>query len=323
MRKEVGRIALPGKKERVVYANLEPDIPEEQIIRCPDKKEVKVDWRRNFDRIESIREVIKEAELVQLEGTYRVQLDRPDIKYGIGLIFSDLHIGSWTSDHNLIREVLNLVSEVPNCIIIDAGDAFDNGVWGGLSYEQALPPYMQTFTVQDIMREFGEKFACATMGNHPEWLFTAVGQKPEHMFARKVAGPVFDGMGLLHLEAGKQKYDIAVAHNYWGKSKKNIFNCCVNFRNHEYPNADAFIIGHEHIWGHGQERVNNKIRTYIRPGTAKVDDRYARQHGIAKRGQRMGMALVFGTENKSLEAKPISEAVEIINLREEIANEIN
>ena len=145
------------------------------------------------------------------------------------------------------------------------------------------------------------------------------GIKPEYMFARQMKGPVFPGLGLLHLEVGKQKYDMALAHTYWGMSKINIHNVCVRLRENEYPEADIFCVGHQHIWGHMKEMVDGREVLYVRPGTAKLRDRYARIHGIAKRGQACGIAVVLGAERKSFEAYSISEASELMKLREQIA----
>lgn len=263
--------------------------------------------------------VVEAQEIVQDEGTFRVPLSHPEIKYAVGFVFADAHIGSLSSDHELIRDMLETVLFTPNAFLIDAGDTFDNGIWGGLSHEGAIPPYLQTFVVEDIIREFGEKYAACVVGNHAEWSFNTAGVKPEGMFARAMSGPVFAGMGLLHLEAGKQKYDWAIAHKYWGQSKKNIFNVCVNLRQNEYPDADIFTVAHNHTWGHMSEQVDGKKRLYLRPGTAKTSDRYARLHGIARRGQEMGLAVVLGTEEKSFSAFSIEEAVSLQLVRKKIA----
>lgn len=318
--KEIGRIIIDARgTEKPIYPNQYiPETPEENIIVFPDKKEVRIDWRRNLEKIIGITKTIEAAEIVQEEGTYRVPLSNPEIPYAMGLIFSDAHIGSWTTDHELIRDLLDTVMATPNSFLVDAGDTFDAGVWGGLQYEQALPPYMQTFTVKDIARELGEKYGACVIGNHPEWLFTKAGIKPEVLFAEQMKGPVFAGMGLLHLEVGNQKYDWALAHDYWGKSKKNIFNVCVNLKNHEYPNADIFTVGHEHIWGWMKEMVEGREVLYTRPGTAKLKDRYARIHGIAKRGQACGIAIIFGAKEREFNAYNIEDGVGLMCLREKI-----
>jgi len=234
MKQEVGRLIVNSKEEeKIIYApEYIPQVPESQIIVFPDKKELKIDWRRNLEKITAISRVIEEAEIVQEEGTYRVPFSNPDIPYAMGLVFSDAHIGSWTSDHELVRNLLDIVLSTPNTFLVDAGDTFDNGIWGGLQFQQVIPPYMQTFTIKDMMRELSDKYGACVIGNHPEWMFRASGYKPEVMFAEEMKGPIFAGMGLLHLEVGNQKYDWALVHNYWGKSKKNIFNVCVNLRNH-------------------------------------------------------------------------------------------
>lgn len=311
MERKADRIIVnaQGDSKIVRYSSL---TPQEQIIELPDKRQIDINWRRNFDRIQQINEIIKSGDITQEEGTYRVKVDNPNSKYALGVVFSDAHIGSTTSDHKLIRDMLDITLRTQNSFLVDAGDTFDNGIWGGLQYEQAIPPYMQRFTVKDMSRELGNKMACVVVGNHPEWMFNVTGQKPEQLFYENVQGAIFAGMGLLHLKAGNQKYDLAVAHTYWGKSKLNIHNVCSNLRKHEYPNADAFIVGHEHIWGYMKEMVAGKDVLYVRPGTAKSEDRYARIHGIAKRGQKMGIGIVFGTERRFMEAMPILEAIDFV-----------
>lgn len=325
--KEIGRILLPGDREHLVYPPrpVLPPPPPEQIITFPDKKEYHVDWRANLRKLAEVSDIIESAEIVQEEGTYRVPLSNPEVPYAIGFVFSDAHVGPYTTDHRIIIDIMDTILTTPNAFLVDAGDTFNNGIWGGLGYEDIMPPYMQTFTVEDMMREMGERWGATVIGNHPEWMFSAAGMQPEQVFARKVKGPIFPGMGLLHLEAGKQKYDWALAHNYWGKSKKNIFNVCVNLRQTEYPQADIFTVGHEHIWGYMKEKCDGREVLYVRPGTAKLKDRYARIHGIAKRGQECGIAVVFGTGDKrEFNAYPIDDAVDLVNLRKELTRyEIN
>ncbi len=311
-------------EEKIIYPQPRiPETPPEQIIAFPDKKETRVDWRLNLNKLSEISKLIEANEIVQSEGKYNVPLDHPEIPFAVGFVFSDAHIGSYSTDHDLIRDFLETVLATPNSFLVDVGDVFDNGTWGSLAYENILPPYMQTFTVEDIIRELGDKYAACVVGNHPEWMFSQAGIKPETTFAQLMKGPVFPGMGLLHLTAGKQNYDWALGHTYWGRSKKNIFNVCVNLRQNEYPDADIFTVGHEHIWGYMKEKVDGKERLYLRPGTAKINDRYARMHGIAKRGQEMGLAVVLGTEERSFEAYSIEDAVKLMDLRKEIATLAN
>jgi hypothetical protein len=298
-----------GTEKTVRYTNL---TPEEQQIELPDKRRISVDWRKTFEMISGMKELVRRHDITQEEGEYRVKLDNKNSHYALGIVFSDAHIGSITSDHELIKDILELTLNTPNTFLLDAGDTFDNGIWGGLQFEQAIPPYLQRFTIKDIARDLGDKFAAVVVGNHPEWLFTATGQKPEDLFYEEVEGPIFPGMGLLHLKAGRQKYDIAMAHTYWGRSKLNIHNVCHNLRKYEYPEADVFIVGHEHIWGHEEEMSAGRKILNVRPGTAKIDDRYARLHGIAKRGQKMGIGIVFGTDRNFMQAMSLLDAVDYV-----------
>ena len=305
------RLIINGRGEEKIirYSSL---LPQSQEIHLPNRDPIQVDWRRNFDRIKQIQEILKSCDITQEEGEYRVRVDNPSSPYALGVVFSDAHIGSSTTDHQLIQDMLELTLNTPNSFLIDVGDTFDNGIWGGLQFEQTIPPYMQRFTIKDIARELGDKFAAVVVGNHPEWMFNVSGEKPEHLFYEDVAGAIFAGMGMLHLRAGDQTYHIAMAHNYWGKSKLNIHNTCRRLREVEYPEADVSIVGHEHIWGYMKEMIAGRDVLYVRPGTAKTEDRYARMHGIAKRGQKMGIGIVFGMTERYLEAMPIKDAVDFV-----------
>jgi len=308
-----------GTEREVLPKRYIPETPEDQTIVFPDKRKYEVNWRRNVEKLAEVGKLVEASEIVQEEGTYRVPFSNPEIPYAMGLVFSDAHIGSYSSDYKLIVDLMDTVLSTPNSFLVDVGDTFDAGLWKGLQFEQTMPPYMQAFTVEDMMRELGDKYGACVIGNHPEFIFTASGNKPEMMFARQMKGPVFAGMGLLHLEVGKQKYDWALAHNYWGKSKINIHNVCVRLRENEYPRADIFTVGHEHIWGYMKEMIEGREVLYVRPGTAKIRDRYARIHGIAKRGQACGIAVIFGAEKREFNAYSLDDAVSIIKLREELA----
>ena len=307
------RLVINAKGDERTIRYIPENYPPNTIV-LPDKKEVRIDWRRNFDRLKAISEIIKSGEITQEEGDYNARIDNPNCPYIMGVVFSDAHIGAYTSDHQLIQDLLEITLQEPNTFLLDDGDTFNNGIWGGLQFEDTFPPYMQAFTIKDIGRELGEKYGAMVIGNHPEWMFRAAGVHPEYLFYEQVKGPIFAGMGLLHLQAGGQKYDIAMAHTYWGKSKLNIHNVCRNLRQQEYPDADVFIVGHEHIWGHMKEMVSGREVLNLRPGTGKTEDRYARIHGIAKRGQKMGLGILFRTDKKWFNAMPIADCLDLLHL---------
>ena len=315
------RLVVDGRgTERVVEKDYVPPTPEENIIVFPDKKERRVDWRLTLERIQAVTDILLDAEFVQEEGTFNVPIDRPDIPFVCGFVMSDSHIGSNTTDHKLVVRFIDTVLQTPNSFLVDDGDTFDNGIWGGMQWQQLIPPYLQAFTIKDMMRELGEKYAACVLGNHTEWMFNSAGVKPEVLFAEQMSGPIFPGMGLLHLFAGDVLYDFALSHSYWGKSKKNIFNVCVNLRSTEYPRADIFVVGHEHIRGFMTEYVDDRKVIYIRPGTAKVRDRYARIHGIARRGQEWGVGVILSTKEKWMSAVSIKDAVRFMQMQHQLVS---
>lgn len=311
--------------EKEVKKPFTPLVPEKNVIVFPDKKEVNVSWRENLKKIKDIQELLRDSEIVQEEATVNVPLDYPHLP---ALIWfpSDMHIGSDKTDYELLTKHIDLVIETPNAFAVFVGDDVDFGIWGGLQFEAVIPPYMQGFTVRDIAEELGgrnkrEKSLVLgrVTGNHTDWLFPVSGENWESIWYEKTKAPVFPGIGKLTLNIGDEVYKVALAHMYWGRSKLNPTNACKRLIEHEYPDVDIAVIGHDHISEVLEFFRGEKKRVAIRSGTYKLTDYYARKHGIALRGQRGGICcLLYPDSHKMLPFLRLEDGVEYLNTLREL-----
>jgi len=311
----VSEILARGKKEQVSRAS-----SPENVIIFPDKKELHVSWRRNFERIKDLQNLVKSAEIVQEEARVNVPLDYPDLP---ALVWfpSDMHIGSDKTDYDLLEKHINLTIKTPNTFAVFVGDDVDFGIWGSLQFEAALPPYMQGFTIRDLVRELGGEnerkkplVLARVTGNHTDWMFSVTGENWESIWYEETKAPVFPGVGKLELNVGEEKYEVVLAHMYWGRSKLNPTNACKRLIEHEYPNADVAVIGHDHISEVLEFYRGGKKRVAIRSGTYKLTDYYARKHGISLRGQRGGIGCLFySAKHEIVPFLKLEDAVEYLN----------
>jgi hypothetical protein len=117
--------------------------------------------------------------------------------------------------------------------------------------------------------------------------------------------------GVVHLELGNAKYDIAVTHKYWGVSKLNPTNAAKRFMEYEYPNADVVLLGHTHTSEMLEFERGGKPRIAAIGGTFKLYEEYAAKHGIGGRAGFPGISVSFwGNEQEMQGYKFFGRAIE-------------
>lgn len=312
--KEVGRIITDGKgTEKIIYPKFStPETPPKNIIVYPDKKEVNIDWRKNFNRVIETQKMLEEANIGQEEAIVHPDLEYPDLPMLLAII-TDAHIFGVGTDHELLQKHLDLVINQPNVRMLDCGDAVDMGIWGDLVFEQVLPPYMQGFTMRDLVRELGDKMIAVLGGNHDNWM-KACGTEFYDAFLRDIECPIMPAGGMIHLEVGKQTYDIAAKHTHWGRSKLNATNAPKRLIQWGYPEADCAILGHSHQASMEQFYMGGKNRLAVVGGNYKLNDQWSKRRGINDNPERGGLGILFyPNERKMIPFLQMEDGVEYLN----------
>jgi hypothetical protein len=252
------------------------NIPDKNILVTSDKKEIFVDWRRNFDRMKEIAKGWKEV--FPYQDSTRVNLNNlaeyPDKPFLINW-GADWHIGNVDTRYDDLKKDIGLIENTPNTGIITVGDDIDMGILPKyeVRYMQAFPPYMQAFTVSDLMDELNGRnprekqlVLAHCIGNHTHTLMEQSGFLFEKFYERSKAA-ILPGLGEVFLDYGNQNYEIGLAHKFFGTSRLNKTLCCKRLMEFAYPNADIAVVGHSHWKAHEKLNKGGKDHLAVRPGT--------------------------------------------------------
>jgi predicted phosphodiesterase len=282
--------------------------PEENSFK--DRKEI-MDLTRPcylYDRateaLKRAQEVCKEASIGVSEAVWTPETTYPDKPLAV-LLATDIHYGSIHTDYDLLDKHLNIVENTPNFSMISNGDNVDNfnvtGKWATGVYENPLSPQFQTKAFLDRLKRIDAQGRLGVMsfGNHDNFMANS-GYDWLETFAQGMKASIFTSGGLLHILYGKQHYEIALTHKYWGVSKLNPTNSVKRFLDFEYSQADVVFLGHTHqseliTFERGGHEVIGCIG-----GTYKLDDTYARQNGIGGRAGHPGITVYFTLQNIGL-----------------------
>jgi hypothetical protein len=159
--------------------------------------------------------------------------------------------------------------------MITLGDDIDMGILPKyeVRYMQAFPPYMQAFTLSDLMDELNGRnprekqlVLAHCIGNHTHTLMEQSGFLFEKFYERSKAA-ILPGIGEVFLDYGDQKYEIALAHKFFGTSRLNKTLCCKRLMEFAYPNADIAVVAHSHWKAHEELNKGGKDHLAVRPGT--------------------------------------------------------
>lgn len=242
-------------------------------------------------------------EIGEHEQTHRLKLDYPTLPVMIWLA-TDIHYGSQNTNYDLLQEHLQILEDTPNTYMIENGDGVDN--FNALFFqagmmENPLKPQLQTLAFLDKIKALDKKgkLAGMTFGNHNEFMEDS-GYEWDQTFLRDIKAPIFPSGGLLHLKVGKQTYDIAMTHRYWGYSKLNPTNAPKRYLEHEYPEADIVFLGHFHQSEILHFDRAGKDRIAVLGGTYKQKDEWARKRGIGGRGGEPGYAVLLDPVNRHM-----------------------
>ncbi len=251
-------------------------------------------------------------EIGKHEQSHRLKLDYPQLPVLL-LLATDIHYGSVNTNYDLLQEHLKIVEDTPNTFMITNGDEVDNFnaiFFQSGNFEDPIKPQLQTLAVMDKLTELdkSKKLAGITFGNHNEFMADS-GYDWSQTFLRDIKAPKFPSGGLLHLKVGKQNYDIAMTHRYWGYSKLNPTNAAKRYLEHEYPDADLVFLGHFHQSEMLHFDRAEKDRIAVMGGTYKQTDNWARQRGIGGRSGTPGYGvLLYPNERKMVGFRNIVDA---------------
>ena len=240
-----------------------------------------VNWRELLSSATAKQDLWKRIDPRQETLTINLETDRP-----VAIPFSaDLHIGGGWTDHQAVKNTLELILGTPGMYMTANGDIIEGFIPGEKAAEtvEQQPMAMREMVAanQAIVTEFVEakKLLWWMWGDHDaKWFEKMVGINFIKMLTDKQA-PYFNAAATIKLKVGKEEYLLFVNHSLPGRSMYNKNHAQGRAYREQVP-ADVIVSGHTHKpaiqWEYKYERMRElgynlggKV-TYVQCGTFKT-----------------------------------------------------
>lgn len=254
----------------------------DQLLVVPPDGE---DLEEYFAQLEQAVQTKHHLSFVQKETSFTP----PDEHLPIAVVFTgDWHIGASGVDYDALRSNLEAIAATEGAYAIGMGD-FVEGVNANIKAKSALYSGAENNTgLQEdwVALRAGickGKWLAFMSGNHDEWLYSAAGKNRIDEIAGELQAPYFSqGGGIVRIWLGTNEYVIGVRHTTSGSSRLNTSNAQRRMFDDypEWDNLHVAVVGHHHYNDmHVQSRKGYRC-VYLRAGTFKTHDSYARDNGF-------------------------------------------
>jgi hypothetical protein len=214
----------------------------------------------------------------------------PDPHLPVAIAFTgDWHCGAGGVRYDWLRRDLELIRDTEGVYAVGMGDWLE-GVLTTTKASSALYSGLfndggsQEVYVVKRSRIAAGKWLAILSGNHDEWIYRSAGITRMDQLAGELGAPHFSqGGGTIFASVGDQRYVVGVRHNVAGNSRLNTTNAQRRAFDDwpEWDNCDLICVGHLHYNDlHIQPRRGGNRCVYLRSGTYKVIDGYARDNGF-------------------------------------------
>jgi len=223
-------------------------------------------------------------------------------------LLSDLHVGHPSTNYKRIEDEINAITGTPNSYVILAGDLIDNMNWNPGQFEQMEQTPEQVGYIRSVLKHLAgaNKLLHHIQGDHDGWLAKGGMDIQKELPAMGVS--VSNGPTFFHLSVGKQKYELAGAHQLPGHSIYN--NTHPQMRAARFGSmhgADVIFSGHNHKKGistsYTHELGEPKEVTYIALGPYKATDSWLLKKGFPSQNPKemFGASIYLGDKKHEIE----------------------
>uniref|UniRef100_A0A6M3J9S4 Calcineurin-like phosphoesterase n=1 Tax=viral metagenome TaxID=1070528 RepID=A0A6M3J9S4_9ZZZZ len=228
---------------------------------------------------------------------------------------ADLHIGAVSGKYKELKERIDLIASTPNAFVISAGDTVDNYLPSFHSqgqFDVICPPEIQKRLVEYIFSQLESKLLALVQGCHDEGSHEADDFDWTKYLTDKFGCVNLGFGGFVNLKVGKQLYKIAVRHKYRFNSSTNLTSTVKRMRE-QLGDFDIGCIAHNHQAAIETAVLGDKIeRVFVRPGSFKGADRYARSIGFTDTGAQIPTVILFPNKRQMLPFLNIGDAVDVM-----------
>lgn len=230
-----------------------------------DKQTGDFHWRDTLPHLKGLQEVVKKGKDSQDQARWTINAD------SITVVFvGDLHMGSWATDYDLLKEVTDEIIQTPNLYVVLLGDLLQMSIKlrGVLEVsDNLLPPKWQMRFLESWLLEIKHKVIASTWDNHSvmrEENATGFSQYA-NIFSKHVI--YHDNIGHLDIQVKDQLYKLAVAHFFRGRTMYNPCHGQMRYMRMTANDREIAAAGDTHVPGILQYEEGGKHRIALNCGS--------------------------------------------------------
>lgn len=201
--------------------------------------------------------------------------------------WGDLHAFHEMTDHDRIRQELEVMRYTGDSYVVMGADLVDGIFWGGESGgEQVMSLTQQQTAMRAIFNALRGKVMLGVSGEHDSKWAAKTGGDPYAEFSERSHAPYVRGIGEVLIHCGKQDYRMVVQHKPKGFSMYNKNHGTFRQARFGLQDADIYANFHTHQKQIAQETIRkfgkSTIVTHISGGAYKAGDGYGDRSGYVQ-----------------------------------------
>lgn len=193
----------------------------------------------------------------------------------------DSHLGSWGTDHKLMRSMLKEIKETPGLYVALMGDLAQMSIKMRSVLEVSdnlLPPELQAAFLEQMLDEIMSKIAFSSWCNHGverEESQSGISHL-KYLFSRRAI--YFNGIGHPDIKVGEQVYRVACSHKFRGNSMYDSTWGPKRYARMEANDREIILQADLHRPAIAQYSEGGLERIAITNGTFQTDSGYAKRY---------------------------------------------
>lgn len=269
------------------------------------------DFDQLWKALETYQEKSRLLSTHQEDITVEIKEDNPIL---ISFL-ADMHIGAVSGKYKELKERVDLLSSTEHCYIVSCGDTIDNflpsfhpqGQFGVL-----CPPEVQKKLAEYILQKLEGKILTMVQGTHEEPSHETDDFDWTKYLTEKFGCANLGFGGFMHIKLGSQEYTLCIRHQYRFNSALNLTHTVKRMRE-QLGDFDVGVVAHNHQAAIEEIALSpEKTAIFIRPGSFKGADRYARMLGFVDTGTQIPSVILFPKEKKMLPFLNLKDATTVL-----------
>lgn len=270
--------------------------------------------------LEDIWDAIKRFQDASVKLSTRVEdahIDIPtDEPIALGFL-ADSHIGAITCEYDELEKRIDMMAATDGFYLFSVGDTIDNYLpsWHNQGmFGQLIPPELQKQLVEHQFMKLKGKWLGTVQGCHDEASHEADDFDWNKFLASRLECPNLGFGATIHLIVGDTNYDVMLRHKYRYNSSFNLTHTVKRMRE-QLGDFDIGCIAHHHQAAIEQVMQGDGVdRLFIRPGSFKGPDRYARRLGFNHNGSFTPTVILYPDRRRMMPFLHLDDAVTVLSV---------